>query len=59
MRIRDNCPEFDPKKRLEQFSGDDPAANVGIKLIARLADEMTYHNTAGINTVMIKLDTEH
>ena len=58
VRIRDNCPEFDPKRRLEQFSGDDPSANIGIKLIARLADEMTYHNTAGINTVMIKFSSK-
>ena len=55
IRIRDNCPEFDPKKRLEQFANDDPAKNIGIKMIARLSDEMIYPNTAGINTVMIKL----
>ena len=55
IRIRDNCPEFDPKKRLEQFSSDDPAANIGIKMIAGLSDEMIYQNTAGINTLMIKL----
>ena len=58
IRLRDNCPEFDPKKRLEQFSGEDPCANLGIKLTARLADEMIYQNIAGLNTVMIKINTK-
>lgn len=57
IRIHDNCPEFDPHKRLDQFSGEDPAANIGIRMIAGLADEMSYQNMAGINinTVMIKI----
>ena len=57
VRIRDNCPEFDPRKWLDQFSGTDPAANVGIRMIAGLADEMSCQNMAGvnINTVMIKV----
>lgn len=55
IRIRDNCPEFDPKKRLKQFSPDDPASNIGIKMIAKLSDEMSYQNTVGTNTLMIKI----
>ena len=57
IRIRDDCPAFDPRKRMDQFHPEDPAKNVGIRMIARLADEMSYQNSIGINTVMIKVRT--
>lgn len=56
VRIQDDCPEFNPKKRLDQFSPEpDPTKNIGIRLISRIAKEMEYQNNAGINTVIIKL----
>ena len=56
IRIQDDCPEFNPKKRLDQFSPEpDPTKNIGIRLVSRIAKEMEYQNNAGINTVIIKL----
>ena len=51
IRVRDDCRAFDPKKRIEQFSHDDPTKNVGIRMIAELAEEMKYQNYAGINSL--------
>ena len=55
IRIRDNCREFDPRKRLELFTPEAPEKNIGIRLVAGLARTMDYYNTAGVNTLLIKL----
>ncbi len=55
IRVRDDCRAFDPKKRVEQFSHEDPTKNVGIRMIAKLAEEMRYQNYAGINSLLIKV----
>ena len=55
IRIRDNCPAFDPKKYIDQFNPADPAKNIGIRLIAKKAKEMIYQNVAGINTLLVKV----
>lgn len=53
LRIRDDCREFDPKKYLEQFSPEDKTKNIGIRMIAGIAKDMTYRRNAGINTLLI------
>jgi hypothetical protein len=53
--VRDYCRAFDPQKRLEQFDPEDPSKNVGIRMIARMAEEMNYQGSAGINTLLIKV----
>ena len=55
IRLRDNCKEFDPKSRMKQFDPEDPAKNIGIRMISRLTDNITYHNDAGVNTLLIRL----
>ncbi len=55
IRIRDNCIAFDPKLRIDQYNPEDPAKNCGIRMIARMAQEMDYHNDAGINTLLIRV----
>lgn len=56
IRIRDDCKAFDPKERIIQFNPENPEKNVGIRMISKLSKEMTYHNDAGINTLLIKLE---
>jgi anti-sigma regulatory factor (Ser/Thr protein kinase) len=55
IRLRDDCPSFNPKKRLEQYTPQDPTKNIGIRLIVQMAEEMNYQNSAGINTLLIKV----
>ena len=57
MRLRDNAPEFDPFKRLAMHSVDenDPAKNVGIRMVSKIAKEMDYKCTFGRNVLLIKL----
>ena len=55
IRIRDNCPEFDPRKRIELFHPETPEKNIGIRLTAGLARQIDYYNSAGINTLIMKI----
>lgn len=57
IRIRDDCPDFDPKKRMKQFheNPEDICKNIGIRLISKISDEMIHQNNIGINTLIIKI----
>ena len=55
VRIRDNCPEFDPRKRVDQFDPADPERNIGIRLTAGISDQMDYYSQAGVNNLIIKI----
>ena len=55
IRIRDNCPEFDPRKRVEVFDPKSPEKNIGIRLTVGLGRQVDYYNNAGINTLLIKM----
>ena len=55
IRIRDDCPAFDPAKYMEQFSHEDPSKNAGLRLIAGIAKSINYQNNAGINTLLINV----
>lgn len=55
IRLRDDCREFDPKKRMEQFTPKEAEKNIGIRMIAGLSKEMIYQNNVGINTLLVKI----
>lgn len=54
VRIRDNCREFDPRKRIDLFDPTHPETNIGIRIVSKTARLIDYYNNAGINTVMMK-----
>ena len=53
VRVRDDCPAFDPKQRIDQFEPEDPAKNIGIRMIGKLTRKMDYHTDAGVNTLLM------
>lgn len=55
MRIRDNAPQFDPFKKLEMYreNEDDPAKNIGIRMVSKIAREMKYQTTLEMNVLTI------
>lgn len=55
LRLRDNCIPFDPKSKLEMVNDDDPVKNIGIKMVSKLAKEMNYQTTFGMNVLTIKI----
>lgn len=54
VRIRDNCLEFDPRKRIDLFDPTHPENNIGIHIVSKIARQIDYYNNAGINTVIMK-----
>ena len=55
IRIRDDCAAFDPLERMNQFSSEDPCKNIGIRMIGKLTNDISYYNTVGINTLLLKV----
>ena len=55
LRLRDNCEKFDPNTKLKMYTDDDPTKNVGIKMVSKIAKEMNYQTTFGMNVLTIKL----
>lgn len=58
LRIKDDCRPFNPRERYEMTtSSADPFANVGIRLVYQIADEVEYQNILGLNVLTITIGT--
>ena len=55
LRIKDDCIPFDPKERSMVFSPDDPAKNMGIRMIYKIMDDIEYRNTLGLNVLTVRI----
>lgn len=55
VRIRDNSVPFNPNTRNTIFNPEDPCKNIGIRMISKLAKEMSYQNLFGFNNTIIKM----
>lgn len=53
IRIKDNAAPFDPHTKI--VDNDDPTVNIGIRMVSKLAKDMNYQNTFGLNVLTIKL----
>lgn len=53
LRIKDDCIPFDPKDRNRITEGDDPTKNMGIRMIYRIMNDITYENLLGLNVLTI------
>ncbi len=55
LRIKDDCIPFDPKERSEVFNPDDPAKNMGIRMIYRIMEDIEYRNMFGLNVLTVRI----
>ena len=55
LRIRDDCVPFDPKERAALFDENDPAKNIGVRMICRMTDNISYQNLLGLNVLTIRI----
>lgn len=55
LRIMDNAVRFDPAEKLKYTDPDDPCKNIGIRMVSKIADDMEYRSTFGMNVLRIKL----
>ena len=55
LRIKDDCRAFDPKEKLALIDPEDVTHNIGLRMTARFAREMSYSNVLGLNVLTILL----
>ena len=54
IRVRDNCKAFDPKKWIQINNPEDPAANIGIRMVCGMAKDVQYVNAMQLNNLIIR-----
>lgn len=59
LRIKDDCPPFNPGEWMDLVQPRDPAGNIGIRMVYRLAQEVNYQNLLGLNVLTILLADDH
>ena len=55
IRFRDNCGAFDPVEWVRMHRADDPAANIGIRMVCGMAKEVRYLNTMDLNVMTLRI----
>lgn len=58
LRIKDDCIPFDPRERAELIYPEDPLKNIGVRMVCRIAKEVTYQNLLGLNVLTVHLTDE-
>lgn len=53
LRIKDNAISFDPHIKINE--SEDKTVNIGIRMVSKIAQEMKYQNTFGLNVLSITL----
>ena len=55
IRLKDDCQPFDPMEMAELISDAEPEKNIGLRMVRKLAKDMTYQNMMGLNVLCIKM----
>ena len=55
LRVRDNCRAFDPRQWIQIHHPDDPASNIGIRMVCGMAKDVQYVNAMQLNNLIIKV----
>lgn len=55
LRLRDNCKPFDPTEWIKLHESDDPASNMGIRMVCGMAKEVKYLSTLELNNLTVRL----
>lgn len=55
LRIKDDCVPFDPEERSKMFNPEDPAKNMGIRMVFSIMENIEYRNTLGLNVMTIRI----
>lgn len=53
LKLKDNCRGFNPKKQLEIMDPNDVTSNIGIRIMAKLSQEMNYQSMFRLNVLTI------
>ena len=59
VALRDFCEEFDPQKYYELHKADDKAANIGIRMMLTMAEDIRYIYAFNSNCLMMYMPVKH
>ena len=55
LRLRDNCPAFNPTERASLLNASDKVSNVGLRIVYSIAKDVQYQNLLGLNVLTIRI----
>ena len=55
LRIRDNCVAFNPEQWMQIHHPEDPAANIGIRMVYGMAKDVQHVNAMQLNNLTIRV----
>ena len=55
LRLKDDCVPFDPGERKSLTDPEDPAKNIGIRMVFQMAREMKYQYLVGLNVLTVRI----
>lgn len=58
LRLRDDGRPFNLVERYRMIHSDDPAKNIGLRIIFAGADEVSYHSSMNLNNVCIRINRD-
>lgn len=58
LRLRDNGKMFDPLKYLYENKSEDFSEHMGIYLVTKIADDVSYRRTIGLNNLIIRVNND-
>ena len=53
--IKDDCMPFNPVEQQNMFKPEDPAKNIGIRMIRKMSEDFYYRNILGLNVLTIRI----
>ena len=57
FRVRDNSHIFDPIKKMSSITSiNDPSRYIGIKMVMKMATEVSYTSTLKLNNLVVRID---
>ena len=55
LRLRDDCPAFDPSEHVKVMEPEESFKNFGIRLVYSIAEDVRYQNLLGLNVLTIRI----
>jgi len=59
LRLKDDCQAFDPTEMAKLVGEEKSLDNIGIKMVYKIADDVTYQNMLGLNVLTITIKEEN
>ena len=55
LRLKDDCLPFNPQELASIADPDDITKNIGIRMVYKIASDITYQNILGLNVLTIRI----